>query len=34
MRYLVTNLDRATFTPQHISDGYRLRWQVEIVFKE
>ena len=32
--YLVTNLDREHFTPQHISDGYRLRWQVELLFKE
>lgn len=33
-RYLLTNLERAAFTPQHISDGYRLRWQVELLFKE
>ena len=33
-RYLLTNLDREHFTPQHISDGYRLRWQVELLFKE
>ncbi len=33
-RYLATNLDPETFTPQHISDGYRLRWQVELLFKE
>ena len=33
-RYLVTNLDAEAFTPQHISDGYRLRWQIELLFKE
>jgi len=33
-RYLVTNLDPRVFTPQHVSDGYRLRWQVELLFKE
>ena len=33
-RYLVTNLDRERFTPQHVSDGYRLRWQIELLFKE
>jgi hypothetical protein len=33
-RYLVTNLEPKVFTPQHISDGYRLRWQVELLFKE
>ena len=33
-RYLVTNLEREAFTVQHISDGYRLRWQVELLFKE
>ncbi len=33
-RYLVTNLDAAVFTPEHISDAYRLRWQVELLFKE
>jgi hypothetical protein len=33
-RYLVTNLEPEVFTPQHISDGYRLRWQVELLFKE
>ena len=33
-RYLLTNLDPQVFTPQHVSDGYRLRWQVELLFKE
>lgn len=33
-RYLLTNLDPHDFTPQHISDAYRLRWQVELLFKE
>jgi hypothetical protein len=33
-RYLVTNLEPEAFTPQHVSDGYRLRWQVELLFKE
>ena len=33
-RYLVTNLDRESFTPEQVSDGYRLRWQVELLFKE
>lgn len=33
-RYLLTNLERTAFTPQHISDGYRLRWQIELLFKE
>lgn len=33
-RYLATNLDAKAFTPEHISDGYRLRWQVELLFKE
>jgi hypothetical protein len=33
-RYLITNLDPAVFTPEHVSDAYRLRWQVELLFKE
>lgn len=33
-RYLVTNLEREHFTVDHVSDGYRLRWQVELLFKE
>lgn len=34
VRYLVTNLERESFTPEQISDGYRLRWQIELLFKE
>ncbi len=34
LRYLVTNLQRETFTPEHVSDAYRLRWQIELLFKE
>lgn len=33
-RYLVTNLPRAQFTLEQICDAYRLRWQVELMFKE
>jgi len=33
-RYLVTNLPRAQFTLEQIGDAYRLRWQVELMFKE
>lgn len=33
-RYLVTNLARESFTTEQISDGYRLRWQIELLFKE
>ncbi len=33
-RYLVTNLDPEDFSPEQISDGYRLRWQIELLFKE
>ncbi len=33
-RYLVTNLERTDFSIEHISDGYRLRWQIELLFKE
>ena len=34
VRYLITNLARESFTPEQISDGYRLRWQIELLFKE
>lgn len=34
LRYLATNLDTEAFSPAHISDGYRLRWQIELLFKE
>lgn len=33
-RFLLTNLDKERFSAQHISDGYRLRWQIELLFKE
>jgi Transposase DDE domain len=33
-RYLITNLDADSFSAEHISDAYRLRWQVELLFKE
>ena len=33
-RYLVSNLDREAFSAEQISDGYRLRWQIELLFKE
>jgi hypothetical protein len=33
-RYLITNLDLDSFTIEHVSDAYRLRWQVELLFKE
>ncbi len=33
-RYLLTNLAREVFPVEHISDAYRLRWQVELLFKE
>jgi len=31
---LVTNLERTHFSIEHLSDGYRLRWQIELLFKE
>ena len=31
---LVTNLSRDRFTPQAVGQVYRLRWQVELMFKE
>jgi hypothetical protein len=34
LRYLVTNLARASFSADQISDAYRLRWQIELLFKE
>lgn len=33
-RYFLTSLPRADFTLEQVCDGYRLRWQVELVFKE
>jgi hypothetical protein len=32
--YLQTNLSRAEFSAESVSDLYRLRWQVELFFKE
>jgi hypothetical protein len=32
--YLQTNLVRRDFSPRNVSDLYRLRWQVELFFKE
>jgi hypothetical protein len=33
-RYLVTNLPRARYSVEQITQAYRLRWQVELLFKE
>jgi hypothetical protein len=33
-RYLVTNLPREGYSAQQVVDAYRLRWQVELLFKE
>ena len=33
-RYLVTNLAPELFSTGQLSDGYRLRWQIELLFKE
>jgi hypothetical protein len=33
-RYLVTNLARAEFTLEEVCTAYRLRWQIELMFKE
>ncbi len=32
--YLLTNLPRARYTISHVCLGYKLRWQVELLFKE
>lgn len=34
LRYLATNLPREEFTLEQVCDAYRLRWQVELMFKE
>lgn len=34
LRYLVTNLPREDFSIEQVGDAYRLRWQVELLFKE
>lgn len=33
-RYLVTNFARYAFSVEHVCDAYRLRWQIELMFKE
>ena len=33
-RYLVSNLGRAQFSVAQLGDAYRLRWQIELLFKE
>lgn len=33
-QYLITDLPRETFTVYHIINAYRLRWQIELMFKE
>jgi len=33
-RYLVTNLERSRYSAQQVDQAYRLRWQVELLFKE
>lgn len=33
-RYLATNLPREVFSIEQVCDAYRLRWQVELMFKE
>ena len=33
-RYLVTSLSRELFSLMQVIDGYRLRWQIELLFKE
>jgi len=33
-RNLVTNLNPEDFSPKQVCDGYRLRWQIELLFKE
>lgn len=34
LRYLVTNLPRQDFTANDVMEAYRLRWQIELMFKE
>ncbi len=33
-RYYMTTLPRAAFTPQEIAELYRLRWEIELFFKD
>ncbi len=34
VRYLVTNLEQVSFSPEQVMEAYRLRWQIELMFKE
>jgi len=34
IRYLATNLPRKEFSSEQVCDAYRLRWQIELMFKE
>ena len=34
VRYLVTNLSESLFNPKQVMEAYRLRWQIELMFKE
>lgn len=34
LRYLATNLPREDFSLEQVSNAYRLRWQIELLFKE
>lgn len=34
LRYLATNLPREEFALEQVCDAYRLRWQIELMFKE
>jgi hypothetical protein len=34
LRYLATNLPREEFSLEQVCDAYRLRWQIELMFKE
>ena len=33
-RYLVTNLPRSRYAAEQVAQAYRLRWQIELLFKE
>lgn len=33
-QYLATNLPRSRYRPTHVIEAYRLRWQIELLFKE
>lgn len=33
-QYLASNLPRSRYRPAHVIDAYRLRWQIELLFKE